>query len=347
MSVLALTLLACAEPEPAMEPYSGAVVALQDASALALLDLDGALRDTLALVSSQNGREVPWMIHNVQITPDGLQALATAMTPMDDAGTYLDVHDELVIVDLASHAVRRCVLDAGLGAAHVVTDGSFAWVSAYDQDRIVEVDLTSCETTNRWPLPPGTGPHGLRRSVDGAALFVAGMTGSSLHRVWIDSGDVTTWSLPGNAVQVAVVPDGSAILATLNDTRQVARLDPDTEVVAVFDLPDGAQGPAQIYPSPDSARVWIADQGAPGAPIYGHALYAMDATTGVVDREVNVDPGPHGVVVSPDGATIWVSALGMGTAVRVDAATGTVLSSTAIGEGPNGISLVEGGNVPQ
>lgn len=340
-----LSLAACVAPTPIFPPYEGAVVALQDQSSIGFLDPDGALMGTLPLGSLQDDLVVPWMIHNVQIAPDGHHALATAMTPMDNLGTWTGVADELVIVGLTTLGIRRCQLDCGLGAAHVVTDGSLAWISAYDQDRIVEVDLASCETTGRWPLPPGTGPHGMRRSTDGASLYIAGMAGDTLTRMQIGSGDYTTWPLPGHAVQVAVLPDGSAVLATLQDTRQVARLDLATEQMEIFELPATAQGPAQIYPSPDSSRVWVADQGEPGAPVYGHELFALDARTGAVTADVTVDDGPHGVVVSADGATVWATSVGFGTVVRVDAASGEVLGATAVGDGPNGISLSDAAGV--
>lgn len=339
--VLLLLVVGCGAPPAQVSPYLGAVVALQDASSLALVDLDGASTGTLPLSTEEDGVLVPWMIHNVQVAPDRRTAIATAMRPMDDSGTWTGIADQLVVVDLATLGVRRCTLDVGLGAAHVVTDGATAWITGYDQDRVVVVDLATCATTDRWPLPPGTGPHGLRRSVDGASVYVAGLDGDVLLRVSLTDGSYTAWDLPGHAVQVAVLPDGSAVLATLADTRQVARLDLATEGVTVFDLPASAQGPAQVYPSPDSASVWVADQGLADAPVPGRELFQVDAATGAVIADVVVDEGPHGVVVSADGGTVWSTTLGFDTLVRVDVATSSVLGSTPLGGGPNGISLAE------
>ena len=49
----------------------------------------------------------------------------------------------------------------------------------------------------------------------------------------------------------------------------------------------------------------------------------------------------HGVVVSADGATVWSTTVGFDTLVRVDVASATVLGSTPLGGGPNGLSLAE------
>ena len=341
-----LVLVGCEAPSsvPAFA-YTGAVVAVQGGSALALLDDSGALTTTLDLTSEVAGRAIPWMVHNVQITPDARSVLATAMPPMDADGAYNDVPDALVIVDLQTLGVRRCTLDFGLGAAHVVTDGMRAYITAYDQDRVVVVELERCGTVARWPLPAGVGPHGLRRSVDGEVLFVAGLDGAALLEVDTRSGDVTSWDLPGQAVQVAVLPDGSAVWVTLLDTRQVARLDLDTEEIAVFDLPVSAVGPAQIYPSPDSGSVWVADQGQPGEAAVGRELFEIHATSGAVLQQVTVDEAPHGVVVSADGAVVWATTLTFGVVARVDARTGARLGSEPVGDEPNGISVATEGGV--
>jgi DNA-binding beta-propeller fold protein YncE len=320
---MVLCLAACAA-----DPFEGVVVAVQDESAVAFVTEEGVEKLDLATDGSA------WMVHNVQIVPDGRTALATAMPA--DHGEATDRRDQLVVLDLVRRDLAaRCELDHGLGAAHVVTDGQTAWVTAYDQDRIVVIDVATCATTARWPLPPATRPHGLRLSATGDALYVAGMGDGSLHRVDLANGDVTSWDLPGSAVQVAVLPDGSAVWVTLIDTVQAARFDVASEEIAIFDLP--GLGPAQIYPSPDGGSVWIADQGLEDYP--GRELLRLDAVTGEVTGRVTVGEGPHGVVVSPDGSTVWTTTLRDGTLDRVDAGALELVGSTPVGDGPNGLSV--------
>lgn len=113
-SVATLRIASCAS-EPVESgarelPFDGAVVALQDQSVVGFLAPDGTLAETLDLVTDQAGTPLGWMIHNVQITPDGMLALATAMPAMDQGD--LSVRDQLVIVDLEDRTVAaRCELD--------------------------------------------------------------------------------------------------------------------------------------------------------------------------------------------------------------------------------------------
>lgn len=329
-----LLLLACADRADPI--FDGVAVAVQDRSAIVLLDLDGAVLDEVDLT---DGHDVP-MVHNVQITPDRTLVLATTMPAMDAEAEGHAMRDQLLVVAPGSGRVKaRCDLGEGLGAAHVVTDGTFAWVTAYDGDAVLEVEYDRCKERRRWPLPPGTGPHGLRRGVDGSTLWVAGMDDGSLHRVDLVADTVERWDLPAGAVQVAVLPDGSAVLATVRETVQVARLDLADEALTLFDLPAGATGPAQLYPAPDSASVWVADEGTVDGVLAGRELFRLDARTGELQARVLVDEAPHGVVVSPDGETVWATSLGADTVDRIDAGSGALLGSTRLDGGPYGISL--------
>ncbi|MSP56423.1 MAG: hypothetical protein EXR69_12590 [Myxococcales bacterium] len=85
---------------------------------------------------------------------------------------------------------------------------------------------------------------------------------------------------------------------------------------------------------------------APPRGIAGHELFRIDAATGEVTARVVVSEAPHGIVVSPDGATVWTTTLGTGTVDRVDTASLALLGSTPVGPGPNGISLSDGGVMP-
>ncbi len=320
--------------------FDGAVIAVQGDSALGFLGADGTLVGTLDLATEAGS----WMVHNVQITPDGQTVVATAMAPMAtmDTGSAAVVPDELVMVDIATESVvRRCEFTTGAGVAHVVTDGVTAWVTGYNVNLVYVVDLGTCGIAGEWPLPAGTGPHGIRRAAPddplGDGFYVAGMADGSLHRLDMNGND-TAWDLPGAAVQVAVLPDGSAVLVTLLDTVQIAWLDTATGTVAAYNLPEGAAGPAQIYPSPDSRSVWVADQG-PAGGIAGHELFQLEAATGAGLARVVVNDAPHGVVVSRDGQTVWTTTLTLGTVDRVDVGSLSVVSSTMVGNAPNGISL--------
>ena len=103
----------------------------------------------------------------------------------------------------------------------------------------------------------------------------------------------------------------------------------------------------QLYPTPDSTGIWVADQGFVDGDPAGDSLYRLDAVTGETTLTAKVSPAPHGVVLSSDGTEVWTTTLHDGTVDRVDARTGERVSVTPVGAGPNGIScLHEDGAMP-
>lgn len=345
--VIGLGIVAACQPgksDDSAGSEDGACIAaaVEEEGAVALLDAEGSLLGKVDLGTEVDGMAVAADVHNVQTLSDGAHLLATVM-PAGDMEMEGMV-EELVIVDVASASVEgRITLGEDLHVAHVVTDDALAWVTAYEADLVLEVDLEAGAVTRSFALPAGTNPHGLRRLPDGSGLVVAGMGDGSMHLVDLDSGEVQSWDLDGRAVQAAALPDGSAAFASIYDTKQVARLDLATYELTVFDLPEDAVGPVQIYPTPDSAGLWVADQGYLEGDSAGEHLYRLDAATGEVTLTANVSPAPHGVVVRANGAEVWTTTLVDGTVDRVDAASGELLSSTAVGDGPNGITCTHDG----
>ncbi len=351
LATLTLTLAACSAEEPAPESESEDRIfaAVEDDGVLAVIDGEsGELLRTTDLSLTAHGATVKVMAHNVQAAPDGRTVWLTAMPNMEGGAHGADMPEELIGVDAAAYEVTsRIELGTGLHAAHVVISGDTGFVTANEADAVVVVDLAAKTVSRTISLPDGTGPHGARLTPDGRVLVVAGMGDGSLVLVDVASGDVARHDLPGRAVQTAVLPDGSAAFATVYDTRQVARIDLTTQVVTLHELPPSSAGPAQLYPSPDSTFVWIADQGLLDGDAAGNSLIAMDAETGEVHHVVTVDPGPHGVVLNADGTKAWTTTIVNGTVQAIDTMTGSVLNTASVGRNPNGISCVhEGGVMP-
>ncbi len=324
-------------------------VAVEDSGQVAVLDGEtGALVKTVSLAVSHGGETLDYAIHNVQGAPDGALVWGTALPAGAHEGGGHGTADQLVALDTASLALTtRIDLGTGLHPAHVVLSGQTAYVTAYETDQVLVVDLASKRVARKLDLAAGTKPHGARLVPDGSKLIVAGMGDKSLVEVNVTTGAVTRHELPGRAVQTAVLPDGSAAFASVYDTREIARLDLVTGAVKLFALPAGAAGPVQVYPEPDGSHLWIADQGLVGGEPAGDKVYRMDAMTGEVDLTATVSEGPHGIVVSHDGARAWVTTIVENTVESLDTVTGAVLSKTTLAPKPNGITCVSGhGSMP-
>ena len=334
------------EVHPVAERADTVFAAVEEDGALAEVDgTTGALIRTIDLSEVTHGVAMRFDVHNVQAAPDGRTVWLTAMPAAAHEHSSELMPDELIGVDTSTARVTtRIELGEALHAAHVVLRGSLAYVTAYEADLVLVVDLASERVIRTFPLPPGTHPHGARLTPDGVTLVVAGMGDGSMHTIHTGTGYVESYALPGRAIQTAVLPDGSAAFATVYDTRQVAKLDLSAGSVSLFDLPDGAAGPVQLYPAAD-ATLWIADQGMLDGDEAGHRLYRMRADDGAVDLTVDVSPAPHGVVVNAESGRVWTTTLVEGTVQAVDGSSGEVVWTTPVGNGPNGITCLHTGGV--
>jgi YVTN family beta-propeller protein len=70
-----------------------------------------------------------------------------------------------------------------------------------------------------------------------------------------------------------------------------------------------------------------------------NAVAVIDTGTNRVIRTIPVPPGPHGLVVTPDGAKVFVSSDGSSTVSVISTATDTVVASVEVGMTPHGLSI--------
>lgn len=94
----------------------------------------------------------------------------------------------------------------------------------------------------------------------------------------------------------------------------------------------------QIYPTPDSRYVYVADQGYEFDQPNGNKLHKIDLANRNVIQTVEVGTAPHGVVLSPDGKFTYVTNLVSNDVSIVDNESGKELARVPTGEKPNGIS---------
>jgi YVTN family beta-propeller protein len=74
-----------------------------------------------------------------------------------------------------------------------------------------------------------------------------------------------------------------------------------------------------------------------------NAVAVVDTGTNQVIKTIPVPVGPHGVVVTPDGAKVFVSSDGSSTVSVISTATDTVIASIDVGMTPHGLSISDDG----
>ncbi len=298
-----------------------------------------------------------YLPHNVQASPDGKSVWVTANAGMEkhslrfittvyaDEGheeMNMDMGDQVIVIDPINDVIiKRIPLGNGQHLSHVVftPDGKSAIVASQEKDKLYQIATGSFLLEKEIILPTGSGPHGMRLSPDGTTAYVALMQGKGLGIVNLATGTVEIKPLSGAAVQTAVTPDGNYVATSVYDTRSIALYDTALETSLSVDLPDGSQGPVQLYPTVDSRFVYIADQGVLQGRPANNKVYVLDLATKTIIDSITVGNAPHGIVVSEDNRAVYVTNLQSDTVSVIDTETGKEITQIPVGSGPNGITI--------
>ena len=335
LSLSALLLNACQSQPAVSEDHETTLsrkvyVAVENENKIAIVDPEeGAVIKEI---------DLPGMPHNVQVAPDG-ETVWVTVNAMHEG------EDQLVVISTETDKILSSVaLGSDLHLAHVVLspDSQWAYATSQESDALFIVDADDYSLERTIPLPEDAEPHGLRLSPDGKMAYLAlmGSKGmgvvdlSSDHYEFIDFGDVT--------VQTGVSPDGNYVFASLYATKQLGIYNTQTKEISTVALPD-AKGPVQVYPTPDSRYAFVADQGYYFDQPTSDKVYKVDIETKTVVSTTTAGQGPHGVALSADGEQVYVTNLVSGDLSVIDAGTGVVKHTIAVGEAPNGVSVWDGG----
>ncbi len=326
-------------------------VTLQEEGRVAVVDVKSRkLIRTINLSDVQNGKFVSYEAHNVQVSPDGSKVLVTANVNRAAMGADKEkeedlsdgFQDKLFIIDPITDTVVGSVqLGIDLHLAHVVSNktGSVAYVNAEETGKVFVINLATQTVISEFDLGENSGPHGLRITPDGSKLFVALLDGQAMASVDIKTGGIFKYPLNGKAVQTAVSPDGEYAFASVYDTKQVAWVHIKTGKQGYIDLPAEASGPVQLYPSPDSQFVYVADQGFYFDQPTSNEVYRINIADKKIDQTITAGSAPHGIVIDKLGKYAYVSNLTGKNISVIDLSSGKEISQVSVGKTPNGISV--------
>lgn len=198
-------------------------------------------------------------------------------------------------------------------------------------------------------------PHALAIDPRGDWVYSASLASNQIASINIETGDVELTNLDGMThvlVQFAVSPDGRWLVGTAEHTGKLL----------VFDANDPAQlrltreidvnrMPWHPTFTPDGRFVWFGNQAA-------NTVTVVDAGSWTVAQVIQGEglAEPHGIAVSPDGATVYVSnrnvrgeyapgrgpsqAANRGNVVVIDAATRQIRLVVPVGVYAAGISTM-------
>jgi YVTN family beta-propeller protein len=328
-------------PEPVLTAETGKIyVANEHAGTISVID--AATNKVLKTININEGNSNDLMAHNVQVAPNGKTVWVTGV-PMDHI-----TDEKMVIIDaVADTVIYRKIMPVHMHMAHVVldSDSKFAYVTATDANFVLKIDASTFQITTVFSLNTNYEPHGLRYY--NGKLYVANMRARSISVIDIATNQVSEIPVEGMAVQTAVSPDGNYVFASLFDTKEVIRYNLKTQVSDRIALPASAQGPIQLYPTPDSKKLFVCDQGVLLNRPVSDKVFVIDIENATVTNTITIGKAAHGVVVSKSGKTAYATNSNDGTVSVIDVSSEKVTATIPVGITPNGISFwTETGGMP-
>ena len=308
------------------------------------------------LSAKYNDSGIFYAPHNVQVSPDMkmIWVTANARKRQDHSFRFIflagahgneekaEEPDEVIVIDpQKDKIIKRIAIATGVHLAHVdlTPDNEFAYVTAQKEGAIYKINAKTFEIEKRILLAKESEPHGIRIASDGKTAYIAMLKGKSLGILELKADTFSEVLLGGAAVQTGVTSDTKIAMASLYDTKQLAIYHKETKQTKFVQLPSSAKGPMQMYPTPDSKFVYLADQGYYFNQPENNLVYKIDLEKLKVVKEIKAGYGPHGVAVSSDGLRVYVTNLLSNDVSIIDTATDKEISRIKIGKEPNGISV--------
>ena len=227
--------------------------------------------------------------------------------------------DSIHVVDTTTNKVVQVI--KGIEAAHGInfaTDGSKVYVSNESTSTLDVFDRKSGTLIKKIEL--SAHPNNIAVSKDGARIFVAIARDPGAVDV-IDAATLTrAKSIPvhGRLHNIYVTPDGKYLIAGSISKKLMTVIDLSTDSIAWEHRFDKGVRPMAIETNPDDStkRIFVQLSDTDGFAVVDFAKREEAARIMLPDLHVGIelDPGraaapSHGIGVSPDGKTLWVTSI--------------------------------------
>jgi virginiamycin B lyase len=171
-------------------------------------------------------------------------------------------------------------------------------------------------TFREWQVPTlGQRSRDPVEAADGT-IWWAGQWGNLIGRIDPDSGEMTEYPLPANAMPHTVTVDAEGkVWYTGNKNGSMGRFDPETEEITVYEMPDPAARDPHSAIFDAEGILWFTLQ-------QSNMIGRLDPASGEVKLVTPPTAGsrPYGIKLDAEG-TPWVACNGSNCLLRVDPAT--------------------------
>jgi YVTN family beta-propeller protein len=225
--------------------------------------------------------------YNLYFTPDGKFAIVVA-----EARQRLDFYDPHTWKLKDSLALPSC---AGVDHMDFTADGRTLLASCEFADRVITVDVATHRLLRTLTLPRMSNgmPQDVKLSPDGRVFYVADMMANGVYII-----DATKFTVIGfiatgrNAHGLYIDRTSTRMFVTNRGEGSISIIDLATRSQVDKWLIPGGGSPDMGNLSADGKVLWLSGR-------YHNVVYAIDAQTGKLLKEIAVGAGPHGLTVWP------------------------------------------------
>jgi YVTN family beta-propeller protein len=309
------------------------VGAQRAAGQLLVLNKDDA---AMAAVDVSSGK-VMWRVgvgqgpHELVASTDGKFAFAS------NYGTGPAPGHTISMIDLAAHTVLRTIDVSPLGRPHgLAFAGGKLYFTAEANKTIARYDPASDKID--WRFETGqSGTHMILVSKDLTKVYTSNIGSNSISIIEAAAGggwNQTIVPVGKGPEALELSPDGSQVWTAHSGDGGVSVIDVGSKkVVATFDAK--TQRSNRLKLTPDNRFVLVSDD------VEAGALVVIDRATHAELKRIPLGKMPEGIVVAPDGSSVFVAVNGDNAVAVIDPKSWTVRSRVEPGRAPDGMAFVE------
>jgi len=267
--------------------------------------------------------------HEVVVSDDGAFAFVANYGGQTPGNT-------ISVIDLATRKAVRRVDVSPLVRPHGLAFAAGKLYFTAEQNRLFARYDPAADRVD-WMLGTGqTGTHMIYVNDAASRICTSNIGGNSIA-IFERAGNGQNWSQ--TVVPVGrgpegfdVSPDGRELWAAQSQDGGVSVIDLATKTVTdTFDVGTGRSNRLKF--TLDGARVFISD-------INAGEIVVVDARSHTVLKRIAVGRSPEGILMAPDGRTVYAAVTGDNVVVAIDPESLEITSRIETGNGPDGMAWV-------
>jgi YVTN family beta-propeller protein len=238
------------------------------------------------------------------------------------------------VIDTSSNKIIKTIA-TGAGAHNVTfsPDGKLAYIANLGTNSITIIDTATKEKLA--DVLTDTKAHDVAVSPDGKIAVSCNVGAGNITFIDVASKKAThTMSTGKKAITAVFSPDGKTLYVANAGDATISVVDVNTKkIVKTF---TGAKGVMAIKPTANFDQLWLNDP-------TDDKLLLMNPKTGLIEASIDVPGEPHGLVLSPDGKTVYVGQRKLNQISMIDTTSRKIVKTTPIGQRPDMLAISSDG----